>query len=55
MPAKRYPVRLDQCQRDSLMGLISSGRESARKLRRARILLKADAGEFGSAYSDRLF
>ena len=53
MPAKRYPVRLDQCQRDSLMGLISSGRESARKLRRARILLKADAGEFGSAYSDK--
>ena len=53
MPAKRYPVRLDRCQRDSLMGLISSGRESARKLRRARILLKADTGEFGSAYSDK--
>ena len=53
MPAKRYPVRLDQCQRDSLMDLISSGRESARKLTRARILLKADEGEFGPAYADK--
>ena len=52
MPAKRYPVILDCCQRDYLIDLISSGRESARKLTRARILLKADAGEFGSAYSD---
>ena len=52
MPAKRYPVRLDRCQRDYLIDLISSGRESARKLRRARILLKADTGEFGPAYAD---
>ena len=52
MPAKRYPVLLDRCQRDYLVDLISSGRESARKLTRARILLKADAGEFGPAYSD---
>ena len=34
------------------MDLISSGKESARKLTRARILLKADIGEFGPAYSD---
>ena len=52
MPAKRYIVELDPCQRDSLIDLISSGRESARKLTRARILLKADAGEFGPAYTD---
>ncbi len=52
MPAKRYAVLLDECQRDYLIDLISSGRESARKLTRARILLKADAGEFGPAYSD---
>ena len=52
MPAKRYPVILDRCQRDYLIDLISSGRESARKLTRARILLKADAGEFGPAYAD---
>ena len=52
MPAKRYPVRLDPCQRDYLVDLISSGKETARKLTRARILLKADAGELGPAYSD---
>ena len=52
MPAKRYPVILDQSQRDSLLELISSGTESARKLTRGRILLKADEGEFGPAYAD---
>ena len=52
MPAKRYQVKLDQCQRDYLIDLISSGTESARKLTHAGILLKADAGEFGPAYAD---
>ena len=52
MPAKRYPVSLDPSQRDYLVDLISSGRESARKLTRARILLKADTGKLGPAYSD---
>ena len=48
MPAKRYPVLLDPEQRTSLIGLISSGRESARKLTRARILLKvSDESEKG--------
>ena len=54
MPAKQYPVILDSSQRDYLIDLIGSGRESARKLTRARILLKvSDAGEFGPAYSDK--
>ena len=53
MPAKQYPVILDSSQRDYLIDLIGSGKESARKLTRARILLKADAGEFGPAYSDK--
>ena len=53
MPAKRYPVRLDRDQRDYLIDLTSSGTESARKLTRARILLKADEGEFGPAYADK--
>ena len=53
MPSKQYNVILDQCQRDYLTNLISSGIESARKLTRARILLKADAGEFGPAYDDK--
>ena len=53
MPAKRYPVILDPEQRESLMDLISSGKESARKLTRARILLKADESETGPAYADK--
>ena len=54
MPAKCYPVLLDQEQRASLMGLISSGKESARKLTRARILLKvSDESETGPAYADK--
>ncbi|MDE0015340.1 MAG: hypothetical protein OXU51_04070 [Candidatus Poribacteria bacterium] len=40
MPAKRYPVILDQSQRDYLLDLIASGTESVRKLTRGRILLK---------------
>lgn len=52
MPAKRYPVQLDRCQREELITLTTSGTESARKLTRARILLKADAGELGPAYAD---
>ncbi len=53
MPAKRYPVILDRSQRDYLLDLITSGTESARKLTRSRILLKADEGEFGPAYADK--
>ena len=53
MPAKRYPVRLDRHQRDYLIALTTSGTESARKLTRARILLKADEGELGPAYADK--
>ena len=53
MPAKRYPVRLDRDERDYLIDLTTSGTESARKLTRARILLKADEGDFGPAYVDK--
>lgn len=41
---KKYVVTLTDEERRSLRGLISSGRTSARKLTRARILLKADSG-----------
>lgn len=40
--AKRYIVTLTQEERDSLHQMLSAGKESARKLTRARILLKAD-------------
>ena len=54
MPAKRYPVLLDPEQRDSLVSLISSGNQaSARKLTRARILLKADESQGSPAYADK--
>ena len=53
MPKKRYPVILDRNQRDYLIDLTSSGTESARKLTRARILLKADEGDLGPAYADK--
>ena len=53
MPAKRYPVLLDSEQRASLITLTTSGTASARKLTHARILLKADAGEFGPAFLDK--
>ena len=53
MPSKRYPVILDQSQRDYLLALIASGTESARKFTRGRVLLKADEGEFGPAYADK--
>lgn len=44
MPKKLYHVKLSADEREYLTKLISSGQESARKLTRARILLKSDAG-----------
>lgn len=43
MPGKKmYKVDLSEEERDHLINLVSSGTEKARKLTRARILLKAD-------------
>ena len=53
MPAKRYHVQLDEEERTSLKHLLTTGKESTLKLTRARILLKADTGELGSAYDDK--
>jgi transposase len=41
---QEYQVKLSRSERDHLENLISTGTEKARKLTRARILLKADAG-----------
>lgn len=41
---QEYLVKLSQSEREHLENLISKGVEKARKLTRARILLKADAG-----------
>ena len=42
---KKHVVELTDEQRQVLGRLVSSGRESARKITRARVLLKADEGE----------
>jgi transposase len=40
----RYRVELSQSEREQLVGLLSGGKHAARKLKRAQILLAADAG-----------
>jgi transposase len=52
---KKYLIELSEQQREYLHKLISSGTASARKLNRARILLKADEGKHAEAQilSDR--
>ena len=39
-----YRVELSQTERNELMALLSRGKHAARKLKRAQILLAADAG-----------
>jgi hypothetical protein len=48
----KYKVTLTDEERTEMEGLISAGRAAARKLCRARILLKADAGPGGPAWDD---
>src|SRR4051794_37321390 len=40
----RYRVELNQAEREELTALVSGGKHAARKLKRAQILLAADAG-----------
>ena len=54
MPKKKYIVDLSAEEREELETLISSGADSARKLTRARILLKADEGWTDEAIVDAL-
>jgi len=49
---KKYVVKLSAAERERLNALIQSGKHPARTLTRARILLKADAGEAGERRSD---
>ena len=53
MRNKTYKVILTEAQRDYLSELICKGTQSAQKLTRARILLKADEGEKGPAWRDQ--
>jgi transposase len=49
---KKYLVKLTVEDRQSLEALLKRGRVAARKVKRAWILLKADAGPEGSSWSD---
>ena len=44
MPAKKYVVKLEPAEREQLLELTRKGEISARKMKRAQILLKADEG-----------
>lgn len=49
---KKYVVRLSAAEREQLEALIGKGKSPARRLLKARILLKADVGEAGDGWSD---
>jgi|SRR5688572_8726686 hypothetical protein len=53
MPAKHYKVNLLPEERDELQRLVSTGKAAAYKRTRAQILLKADQGPHGPAWSDQ--
>ena len=50
---KKYIIRLSADERQMLGKLASSGKAAARKITRARVLLKADAGEGGPGWTDQ--
>jgi hypothetical protein len=50
---KKYVVTLSAEERERLQTVIRSGKHPARKLLRARILLKADASAAGDAWTDQ--
>jgi hypothetical protein len=47
---KKYPVILNEVQREQLRSLIAAGTAPARKLTHARILLKADQSPQGPGW-----
>jgi transposase len=49
---KKYVVRLSDEEREQLETLIRKGKSPARRLLKARILLKADVSEAGEGWSD---
>jgi hypothetical protein len=53
MPAKHYKVNLFLEERDELQRLVSTGKAAAYKRTRAQILLKADQGVHGPAWTDQ--
>jgi hypothetical protein len=52
MPAKRYIVRMSKEERDTLQEIVKKLKGTSEKVRRAQILLKADAGADGPRWPD---
>jgi len=50
---KKYVVKLSEDERNQLNEMIRKGKSSARRLMKARILLKADVSEGGEGWSDK--
>ena len=50
---KKYIIRLSADERQMLGKLARSGKAAARKITRARVLLKADAGDGGPGWTDQ--
>ena len=50
---KKYIIRLSADERQMLGKLARSGKAAARKITRARVLLKADAGQGGPGWTDQ--
>ena len=49
---KKYVIKLSEAERSHLQGVINKGKSPAKRLLKARILLKADAGAHGEGWSD---
>jgi hypothetical protein len=49
---KKYVVKLSEAERNHLQALINKGKSTAKRLLKARILLKIDAGTQGENWSD---
>ncbi len=52
MAVKKYVVRLSREEREQLQALIGKGKSPAKRLLKARILLKADVSEAGEGWND---
>lgn len=52
--SKKYVVKLDETERKELQTIISSGKHSAKKILKARVLLKADQGWTDQRIADSL-
>ncbi len=52
MPTKRYRVTLEEDEREELSALVSKGSGSARRIRRAQMLLMADENQEGGGWKD---